>query len=92
MKRTQADRSVIAARAALRASRSTDVRVSRNPALRSATVVHATGAIRRSRAVSLTATQRNSEGKRSEWSASPEFFTDPKWGQTVGTQYTGGSW
>lgn len=77
MKRSQANRSVVAARA----SAST-------PNLAAHTLKHtlpkgAAGAIRRSRALKLTATQKNSEGRTSEWSMSPEFFTDPKWGKTV---------
>lgn len=53
------------------------------PAIRPTHAGYATGPIRRSRATPLTPTQRNSEGRRSEWSASPEFFTDPKWSATV---------
>lgn len=48
----------------------------------SLTVVHGTGRIVKSKAAKLTPTQRNSEGRRSEWSASPEFFTDPAWDRT----------
>lgn len=80
MNRSQANRSVIAARAAANG------RTGRHGAvLAPSTVVYATGPIRRSRAIPLTATQRNSEGRRSEWSASPEFFTDPKWSATCST-------
>ena len=77
MKRSQANRAVIAARA----TRSTPTLP---PHLRPVSTTYATGPVKRSRALPLTATQRNSEGRRSEWSASPEFFTDPKWGTTVG--------
>lgn len=86
MHTSQADRSVIAARAARRsgARRSTGT-VGTNPARRDTTQVYATGPVRRSTAVTLTATQRNSEGKRSEWSASPQFFTDPRWSLTAHT-------
>lgn len=38
------------------------------------------------KATKLTATQRNSEGRRSEWSASPTYWTDPAWDQTVSTR------
>lgn len=79
------NRSVMAARAAKRRATPSTGSVGTNPALRPGTTVHATGHVRRSRAVSLTATQRNSEGRKSEWSASPEFFTDPKWSATCHT-------
>lgn len=78
MQKSQANRRVIAARA----TASTVNHGCRIP-LSSPTPVYATGPVRRSSAVKLTATQRNSEGRRSEWSASPEFFTDPKWSRTV---------
>lgn len=34
----------------------------------------------------MTGAQRNSEGRRSEWSMSPEFWTDPKWSATVSSR------
>lgn len=83
MHKSQRNLAVIAARAASRP-------VSRNRKsgipLTSPTPVYATGPVRRSSAVSLTATQRNSEGRPSEWSRSMDFFTDPKWSQTVRSQ------
>lgn len=56
-----------------------------NPALRSAMPSHpmAAGPIRRTTCAPMTAAQRNSEGRMSEWAMSPEFFTDPKWGRTL---------
>ncbi len=41
------------------------------------------GSYRARKSPKMTATQRNSEGKRSEWSASPTYWTDPAWGRTV---------
>lgn len=73
-------RAVKAARVVPSASPST------NLAARRTVTKGAPGAIRRSTALKLTATQRNSEGRVSEWSMSPEFFTDPKWSQTVTSQ------
>lgn len=77
MKRAQADRTIVASRAAANGRTGTrhSVMPPTMPRLRT---VH-----RRSRGTKLTATQRNSEGRRSEWSASPEFWTDPKWSRTV---------
>lgn len=77
MNRSQANRSVIAARA----TRSTP-NLTAFP-FGSPTPVYATGPVRRSSAVKLTATQRNSEGRTSEWNMSMDYFTDPKWSQTV---------
>lgn len=59
--------------------------VSRNLAARTSPVKGAIGPVRRSRALPLTATQRRGDGSgaRSDWSASPEFFTDPAWSQTL---------
>jgi hypothetical protein len=64
--------------------------VALNPALRTLTEVKPSGVgIRRSKA-SMTGAQRNSEGRRSEWSASmtckDRVATDAKWSQTVGSQ------
>lgn len=59
--------------------------VGTNPGARTSTLVYATGSVRRSRGTSLTSTQRNSEGRMSEWSMTPEFFTDPKWSATAYT-------
>ena len=80
MNRSQADRSVIAARAAAngRTGRHGSVLAPSTYPLRT---VH-----RRSRAVKLTATQRNSEGRRSEWSRSADFWTDAKWSATVSSR------
>jgi hypothetical protein len=57
---------------------------------RTLTVVKPSGVgIRRSKA-SMTGAQRNSEGRRSEWTASMTcrdvVATDAKWSQTVGSQ------
>lgn len=38
---------------------------------------------RKTKGTKMTATQRNSQGKPSEWNRSCDFFTDPKWGKTV---------
>ena len=57
----------------------------RNLSLSAAIVAHCAGPVRRSRALKMTGAQRNSEGRRSEWSASPYYFTDPKWGATCST-------
>lgn len=43
----------------------------------------AAGPVRRTRAVPMTGAQRNSLGKRSEWNAPMDFFTDPAWDRTV---------
>lgn len=80
MKRSQANRAIVARRA----SPSTPNVHSGIP-LTGTTPVYATGPVKRSRALKLTATQKNSEGRTSEWSMSPEFFTDPKWSATVST-------
>lgn len=83
------NRSVIAERAAL-ANRpgATPSTVGTNVAARPSTVVqHCEGPVRRSRALKLTATQKNSDtGKSSEWNDSVSFFTCPKWDQTVQSQ------
>jgi len=73
------NRSVIAARA----SRSTPNDV---PMLRPHTAQITTGPVRRTTAAPLTSMQRDSTGRVSAWAASPYFFTDPKWDQTVGSQ------
>lgn len=92
MKRSQADRAVIAARATQnshRASRSTGAgTVGTNPGLRAQTTVTGTGPVRRTTCAPLTSMQRDSEGKRSAWAASPYYFTDPAWSQTVSNQST----
>lgn len=77
MKRSQANRSVIAARAAAngRTGGHHSVMPPHMPRLRTV--------MRRSKAVKMTATQKNSQGRTSEWARSPEFFTDPKWDRTV---------
>lgn len=85
MKRSQANRSVIAARATvLRPSTPNNVAM-----LRPHTARITTGPVRRTTAAPLTRMQRNSEGRPSEWAASPYFFTDPRWSQTVGNQNVG---
>jgi len=78
MKRSQANRAVIAARA--KAPTSNDV-----PMLRTSIHTTGTGPVRRSRAVRLTATQRNSQGARSEWSMSQNYWTVSAWDKTVST-------
>lgn len=80
VKRSQANRSVLAARAAANG------RTGKHGSVLPPSTGTATGPVKRSRALKLTATQRNSEGRMSEWSMSPEFFTDPKWSQTVTSQ------
>lgn len=85
MKRPQANRAVIAKRAKPRAratgSTGTDLRA------RTLTVVKPSGAGIRKRKASMTGAQRNSEGRRSEWTASPYIrdavMTDAKWSRTV---------
>lgn len=72
------NRAVMAQRAAKRPVRTADL-----PMLRANHIPIRTGPIRRSTAVKMTATQRNSEGKSSEWNRSMDYFTDPKWGRTV---------
>lgn len=76
MKRSQANRAIIAARA--KAPISNDI-----PMLRPSMPMSGTGPIRRSRAVRMTGTQRNSEGQRSEWAMSQNCWTDPAWSRTV---------
>lgn len=93
MKRSH-NRSVIAARAlanGLAGNRpigkpGTDLRA------RPSTVTTPSGHVKRTKAMKMTGAQRNSIGKRSEWSASPQFFTDPRWSQTVGNRDTGTVW
>lgn len=77
MRASQANRSVVAARAAAKGRTGLHHSVTPPPMPRLRTV-H-----RKSSAVKLTATQRNSEGRTSEWSRSPYFFSDPKWDRTV---------
>lgn len=82
MRATQANRAVIAARAAARPVRTNTALVGSDP---SAVAFHGTGQVKRSRALPMTATQRDPTGKRSDWNRSPEFFTDPKWSATCKT-------
>ena len=89
MQKTQANRRVIAARAAHRQGASPST-TGTNLAARTLTVVNGSGpGIRRPKA-RMTGAQRNSEGRRSEWSASPYIrdavATDSKWSQTVRSQ------
>lgn len=93
MNRAQADRSVIARRAGATRSTTRTSRTSRTGRpgtdlrARTSTPVYATGPIRRSRAVKMTATQKNSDtGRASEWNRSAYYFTDPKWSQTMGNR------
>ncbi len=97
MRAKQANRQIIAERARLAGNRGlsgnrTGLSVGRNLGARTSTIVTATGHVKKTRAMKMTGAQKNSIGQRSEWSRSPEFFTDPKWSQTVGTQMTRGSW
>lgn len=57
-----------------------------SPALRapSCRVDHAFGPVRRTRNVSYAGS--GTDGYNSAWAASPEFFTDPRWSQTVSNQ------
>lgn len=59
-----------------------------NPAMRTPGPSHpmAAGVVLRTRCAPMTGAQRNSLGRMSEWSRSPEYFTDPKWGWTVTEQ------
>lgn len=43
------------------------------------------GPAKNRRGTKLTATQRNSEGRPSEWAQPVDFFTDPKWSHTCST-------
>lgn len=83
MHASQANRARIAARAGVRRN---DEGVSRNPAARTSSTIPLTHVHNR-RAPKLTSVQKNSEGRRSEWSASPYFFTDPAWAYTVRESY-----
>lgn len=70
---------------ARRAKPSTPNRNSGIP-LGSLTNVPSTGHVKKSSAVKMTGAQKNSLGKPSEWNGSVEFFTCPKWSQTVTAQ------
>lgn len=87
MNRSQADRSVIATRAATRTARTPGARPSTNPAVRTMTTVKPSGPGIRKRKAKMTGAQRNSEGRRSEWTASPYIrdavATDARWSRTV---------
>lgn len=79
------NRSIIAQRAAAngRNGRHSSVAV-----LAPSTVIGATGPVRRTTAVKMTGAQRNSEGRRSEWSMSQNNRDgrDARWSQTVRSQ------
>lgn len=86
MRKSQANRAVIAARAAGRVSTITpDSRVSHNPALRHKSVPPLRTVMRKSSAVKMTPVMRagDGSGRRSEWTQSPDFFTDSAWDQTL---------
>lgn len=83
MHKSQVNRAVVAARAT---SSTPNLTRFNRAMLRPTSASTATGPVRRSTAVRMTAIQRNSEGKRSEWNDSTEFFTCPKWSQTVTSQ------
>ena len=82
MHKSQANRARIAKRTA--PSTPNDVAM-----LRVHTPSVATGPVRRTRAVSMAGAQRNSEGRRSEWSMSQNNRDgkDPRWSATVSSQY-----
>lgn len=59
--------------------------VGTNPAMRTDGPSHpmAAGVVKRTRCAPMTAAQRDSTGRLSDWSRSVDFFTDPKWGKTL---------
>lgn len=65
-----------------RRARSSTVNTAARIPLGSITPITPIGHVKKTRAMKMTGAQRNSEGRRSEWSMSPEFFTDPKWSAT----------
>lgn len=81
MQKSQASRAVIAARAAAnnRTGRRHGVTVLAPSTLSGVR----TGPVKRTRCAPMTAAQRNSEGRRSEWTASPYYRTaatvDQRW-------------
>lgn len=85
--RTTHDRSIIAARAALRSTDRPVLAPSTDLRARTLTVVKPSGAGIRRRKCKMTGAQRNSEGRRSEWTASPYIrdavATDARWSRTV---------
>lgn len=90
MRASQANRAVIARRAAHRPTDRPVLAPSTDLRARVLTVVKPSGVgIRRSKA-KMTGAQRNSEGRRSEWSLSQTcrdvVATDAKWSQTVRSQ------
>ena len=86
MRRQQANRAVVAARAELRPVKSSGARASTNLLLRPAPLPIHTGPGGRRPKARMTGAQRNSLGQRSEWSMSQNYFTDPAWSQTVSNQ------
>ena len=74
MRASQANRAVIAARAAHRPTRTTVL--PSTDSLR----IKPSGYVGRKGKARMTGAQRNSQGQRSEWTMSPYFWTDPKWG------------
>lgn len=76
MNKSQVNRAVVAARAPK--SRPNQVAM-----LRPMVLMTSTGPVRRTTAAPLTRMQRDSTGKRSDWAASPYYFTDPAWDLTV---------
>lgn len=75
------NRAIVAQRASKRPVRRTAGRPGTNILARTLTEVdRAVPAHRGRKSPRLTAVQKNSEGRRSEWSRSPYFWTDPKWG------------
>lgn len=86
MHKSQANRAIIAARAGIPATNhhgvSRNQAVSTNLAARVDSIIPIVHVHNR-RSPRMTAAQKNSEGRRSEWAASPYFFTDPAWSRTV---------
>lgn len=80
---TRTDRARAKSLKTVQAARVTPATPGTNPALRKQTVFRPSGAGIRRHKCKMTGAQRNSEGRRSEWSMSPEYFTDPKWGKTA---------
>lgn len=64
---------------ARRAARATPSTVATNPALRVQTTFRPAGAGIRRHKARMTGAQRNGEGRRSEWSMSPYYWTNPTW-------------
>lgn len=83
MNRSQADRSVVAARAALRPVRTSTEPVSRNLALRGPALPTATGVSPRKGKTRKAWSHSDIRGKRSEWHNNPFYYSpievDRRW-------------